>query len=184
MRRGIILAVGILIILGESVAFGAVNKLQAKKDSFFISYHVYHVFHSVDGISKNILCYIEFDSSTHMIIGVYVETGVNTFNSGNETRDKTVMKAVESDKYPDVAFQSDSIAYNSDTTMSVKGKLTFHGVPKEIVIPITVISKERDTICDGSIDLDFDTFNVEKPALLFIPASNTFIVKFHMVFDG
>ncbi|MGO9482456.1 MAG: YceI family protein [Candidatus Kryptoniota bacterium] len=184
MKRGLILAVGIFAIVGESAAYGSVNRLMAKKDSSFISYHVYHFFHSVDGISRNVSCSVNVDTSTQRIIEVSAETAVNTFNSGNETRDRNAMNAIESDKYPSVAFRSDSIVYNSDTTVSVTGKLAFHGVAKEIIIPITVISKLGETTCDGSIRLDFEIFNVERPALIFIPVGNSFIIKFHMVFES
>lgn len=173
----------VFAVAGESVAYGSGNRLEANRDSSFVAYHIYHLFHSVDGVSKSVSCSVEVDSSVHRIIRVSVETEVKTFNSGNDTRDKTAMKAIEADKYPVVTFRSDSIMYDSDTTASVRGKLNFHGVVTEIIMPVTVVSRTGETVCDGSTQLTFDAFNVDRPALIFIPIGNTFIVKFHMVFD-
>jgi len=181
--RGLILALGVFIIIGEHISCVPVIEIEANKDVSFISYRVYHFFHSVEGINKHVSCKIDIDSTTDKIIGVSAKAEVDSFDSGNEARDKTAMKAIESDKFPAVAFQSDSIAYDSDTTISVLGKLTFHGVTKKITIPITIVPKTYETICDGSVRLDFDKFNVERPDLLFIPVGNTFIIRFHVVFD-
>jgi polyisoprenoid-binding protein YceI len=183
LRYKLLLVIGFFLILAGSVVHGSVIKLNADKDSSFISYHVYHFFHSVDGTSKNISCVTEIDSATHRIIRVSVKTDANSFNSGNEARDKTVAKTIESDKYPEITFESDSVFYDSDTTMSVEGRITFHGVKKEIIAPATISSKDNQIICDGSIQLNFDEFNVKRPSLLFIPIGNEFIIRFHIVFN-
>lgn len=183
MRSKLFLVIGFFMIVAGSVVNGSVIKLEADKENSSISYHVYHVFHSVDGISKNISCSTEIDSATNRIIRVSVKTYANSFNSGNEARDKTVMKTIESDKYPEVTFESDSIFFDSDTSMSIKGRMTFHGVEKEITAPVDISTKENEMICDGSFQLDFDEFNVSRPSLVFIPIGNTFVIRFHIVFN-
>lgn len=184
MRRDILLVVTLSVFLGPSAAFASAHRLAADKDSSFMSYHVYHLFHSVDGISRHVSCDIAVDSSTHRITSVTMESDVNSFDSGNKARDKTAMRAIESDRYPLVVFQSDSISYDSDTTLNVKGLLSFHGVAREVAIPVIIISKTNEIICEGSLGLDFHSFNVERPRLVFIPIGSKFIVRFRLVFDG
>lgn len=184
LKTVLTLAIGIALFFVEPTGHGRSNSIDADKDSSFISYHVYHLFHSVDGVSKQVRCDIDVDSAVHKIIEVSAEAEVNSFDSGNEARDKTALSAIESIKYPVVGFQSDSISYDSDKMIRIKGKLKFHGVTRETTIPVSVISKMGKTICDGSIQLDFNTFNVKRPSLIFIPIGDTFIVRFHMVFDS
>jgi len=182
LKSKLVLTAAVLTIVWESAACGPLKKQEADKDSSFISYHVYHFFHSVEGISRNVLCDAETDSSTHTIAIVSAEAGVNTFKSGNEARDESAMKAVDSDKYPEVTFQSDSIFFDSDTTARVKGKLMFHGVSNPVTIPITIKFRTGEMIVDGIINLNFDSFNVKRPALVFIPIGDDFTVAFHFSF--
>ncbi len=181
-KKWLIPALGILALFGQAYAYESGRKLEAEKDSSFITYHVYHVFHSVDAVSRQVSCEVEIDSSTHRIVSVTASVKVRTFDSGNEARDRTAMKAIESEKYPVVTFQSDSVRYYSETKIVASGRLTFHGVEREIALPVTLVSSGNELVCDGSIRLDFDAYRVDRPSLIFIPIGDTLLLSFHIVF--
>jgi len=174
----------IATFIAVTMVYAQTENIEADKDSSSITYHIYHFFHSVDGVSKEISCFAKIDSNTHKIKSVNVTAMVLMFNSGNSSRDKTAMEAIDAPTYPRVAFQSDSISYTSDSTLNVIGKLSFHGITREISFPLTMEHKSGETICDGGFEANFSDYKVERPSLLLISIGDKFGVKFHVVFKG
>lgn len=69
----------------------------------------------------------------------WVESPVKTLNSDNKKRDKDLNKSMESDKYPTMRFELAGVtpeAARGDTAaVKLAGKLTLHGVTKDVTVP-------------------------------------------------
>ncbi len=181
MRKMFLLIFTIFTTL--AVVYGQTDNVGADKDLSSITYHVYHIFHSVDGISKEASCFAKMDSVTHRIQMIRVFADVITFNSGNSSRDKNAMAAIDAAYYPQVTFQSDTINYFSDSTLGVVGRPTFHGVTHEVSMLVSISYEQGKTICDGGFDANFSDYNVERPSIFFISIGDKFGIKVHMVFE-
>lgn len=77
---------------------------------------------------------------------------------------------VESDKFPKATFKGDIINFDAISTsekkIEVKGKLTIHGITKEVTIHATA-KKTKDTIVmNGDFMVNLADFGIEIPAVV------------------
>ncbi|HUI29059.1 MAG TPA: YceI family protein [Candidatus Acidoferrales bacterium] len=182
MRK--IIPFGFAVLSSLTVVYGQAKNIEADRRLSSITYHVYHIFHSVDGVSSEIFCSGQLDSISHKLKLINVSANVLSFNSGNSSRDKTAMNAVDAEHYSQVVFQSDTINYVSDSTLFVVGKLSFHGITNEISMPVSLNYESGTTDCEGGFEANFSDYNVERPSIFFISIGNKFGIKFHIVFDS
>jgi polyisoprenoid-binding protein YceI len=151
------------------------------KQESSVSYRLVHPLHTIDATSKDVVYQIELDPTKQEIKAVSAQVDVTTFDSGNSNRDSHAMEVIDALTFPDVTFSSTSIAQRGDS-LSIAGKLTFHGVTKDIVA--TAVSKWSPNRLEvrGSFDLSLTAFNIERPSLLMIPVEDTLRFSFIGVF--
>jgi polyisoprenoid-binding protein YceI len=69
----------------------------------------------------------------------WVEAPVKTLDTGNGRRDRDLNKSMESDEYPTMRFELDGVAVEGtagdSAAVRLRGKLTLHGVAREVVLP-------------------------------------------------
>jgi polyisoprenoid-binding protein YceI len=69
----------------------------------------------------------------------WVEAPVSTLRTGNGKRDRDLNKSMESDKYPVLRFELDSVTVEAGPSDSLpatlKGRLNLHGVTREVLLP-------------------------------------------------
>jgi polyisoprenoid-binding protein YceI len=69
----------------------------------------------------------------------WVESPVKTLDTDNGKRDKDLNKSMESDKYPAMRFELTGVTSESaradTTTAQLQGKLTLHGVTRDVALP-------------------------------------------------
>ena len=168
-------------LLALSCAIGQTKSIQCIKNETSVTYLLSHPLHHMESTSKEIDCRIEIDSAKKEIKTTSVQIDVMTFNSGNSNRDSHAMEVIDAITYPDVIFSSTSIVQNGDS-LKVTGKLTFHGITKDIVITaVTKWSPNRLEVI-GSFDLSLTDFNVERPSLLGIKCADTLKFSLTVVF--
>ncbi len=72
----------------------------------------------------------------------WVEAPVKTLKTGNGRRDRDLNKSMESDKYPTMRFEltgvSTPVATADSITASLQGKLTIHGVTRDVTLPAVI----------------------------------------------
>jgi polyisoprenoid-binding protein YceI len=174
----------LLLVACLLAVHGAVIPAQAKvytalKGESTLSYHLIHKMHEVTGVSKNFKCVVDLaaDSSKSR---VYVKGAVSEFNSGNSSRDATMLEVVEATKYPAVEFMSDSVRREGHD-WRVFGRLTFHGVKRPInfvVRPEVSGSKVR---VRGMFKVSLTEYKVERPRLLMIPVDDELQIEIDVV---
>ena len=102
----------------------------------FISYDGKHPAHNWTGISKDIQGIVELNKEdlTKSKVDLYVP--VFSFDSNNSNRDSNMLDVVEEYYYPYVRFLSTGIEKN-ENGFNVIGNLSFHGITKEFIIPVS-----------------------------------------------
>jgi len=151
------------------------------KDESWVSYRLVHPLHTIDATSKDVVYQIELDPTKQEIKSVSAQVDVTTFDSGNSNRDSHAMEVIDALTYPDVTFSSTSVAESGDS-LSIAGKLTFHGVTKDI--HAAAVSKWLPNRLEvrGNFDVSLTAFNIDRPSLLMIPVQDTLRFSFTGVF--
>lgn len=169
------------VLVAVGAASGQTKAVEALKDESTITYRINHTLHHIEATSKDGWFRVELDPAKKEIESVTAQVDVMTFDSGNSNRDSHAMEVVESIKYPDVTFASTSVTQTGDS-ISVTGKLTFHGVTKDIVMTGAAKWTENKLDVQGSFELSITAFKIERPALLMIPVDDALKFSLHAVF--
>ncbi len=151
-----------------------------KKESF-VTYTLHHPLHTIEAMSKDVDCKITVDRSAKEIKTVSAQVDVTTFDSGNSNRDSHAMEVIDALSYPEVDFVSTSVSQNGDS-LKVSGKMTFHGVTKDIVIPAACRWESGKLTVQGKFDLSLTAFKVQRPSLLMMPVDDALKFSFVAVF--
>jgi polyisoprenoid-binding protein YceI len=148
------------------------NHLALIKDESSITYELVHPLHTIDAVSKDAVYVVDVDLAAKAIKHASVEVDVTTFDSGNSNRDSHAMEVIDALTYPAASFTSDSIAQQGDS-ISISGKLAFHGITKGIVLAGTTKWSPNKLIVEGGFGISLTAFNVERPSLLLVPVKDT-----------
>lgn len=169
------------LFLAVAATSGQTKTVEAIKDESLITYRINHTLHHIEATSKDGWFRVELDPARREIKSVMAQVDVMTFDSGNSNRDSHAMEVVESIKYPDVTFASTSVTQNGDS-LSVAGKLTFHGVTKDIVMTGATKWSQNKLEVQGSFELSITAFKIERPSLLMIPVDDALKFSLHASF--
>lgn len=87
-----------------------------------------------------------FDDKNPGASSVKVEIDTASVNSNHGERDKHLRSAdfLEVDKFPTATFESTSVKSTGDGKAEIAGKLTLHGVTKDVVIAATRVGGGKD----------------------------------------
>ena len=173
--------VSLLLLLAVAASSGQTKAVEAIKDESSITYRINHTLHHIEATSKDGWFRVEVDPAKKEIKSVTAQVDVMTFDSGNSNRDSHAMEVVESIKYPDVTFASSSVTQNGDS-LSVAGKLTFHGVTKDIVMTGVTKWSQNKLDVQGGFEVSITAFKIERPALLMIPVDDALKFALHAAF--
>lgn len=114
----------------------------------------------------------------------------SSYSSGNASRDRAVTdKSLESDKYPTIGFESNSIVGvvmggPNEGTAIVSGFLTLHGESHAMTTSVHgTLGPDGVFAGDGEFKFDYTDYGVKVPGLLFhsILAGDEATVRFHIV---
>jgi polyisoprenoid-binding protein YceI len=68
----------------------------------------------------------------------WVESPVNALKTGNDRRDRDLLKSMEADKYPNLRFDLDGVTAmgaGDSVPVTLKGRLTIYGVERTVEPP-------------------------------------------------
>ncbi len=176
-----ICAVGCLFLF-SGIAFAAQPKQveQLKKESS-MTYKIVHPLHEIEATSKEAIYKVDMDVTKKEIESVSADVDVTTFDSGNSNRDSHAMEVIDAITYPEASFVSSSITQSGDS-LKVAGKITFHGVTRDIVIDAVSIWSSGRVEVRGKFVLSLTAFSIERPSLLMIPVEDALRFTFIAVF--
>lgn len=181
--KNILKVSAVLFLVGLVLSFlpAKVKKLQADKTKSYIKYFMYHPAHDWEGISKAVTCNIMYNDSSKAITGVGVSVAIAGFDSQNANRDSHTLEATEALKYPNVKFASTSVV-NNDTTLNVKGQLTFHNITKAVSFVAKKKFVGNEMIVNGGFSIKLTDYGIEPPTLMMAAAEDLVKLEFYTVF--
>ena len=93
----------------------------------------------------------------------WVEAPVANLQTGNGRRDRDLNKSMESDKYPTMRFDLDGVApggAGDSVPVTLKGRLTLHGVEREVELPGSVVFGGGDVRIRSEFPLNLKDYKI------------------------
>jgi polyisoprenoid-binding protein YceI len=159
------------LFISSAITEAQTKQVELLKDESSITYRIVHPLHEIEATSKDATYQLEIDPAKKEIVSVSATVDVTTFDSGNSNRDSHAMEVIDAISYPEVSFVSSSVTETGDS-LKVTGKLTFHGVTKDIVAMAASIWSVDKIEVRGSFVLSLTDFKIERPSLLMIPVED------------
>ena len=91
-----------------------------------------------------------------------------------------MLDVIEDYFYPTVSFTSSEIT-KEDNGYLITGILFFHGVKKEITIPLNFILDDKKIIVDADFSVSLSDYEIKRPSLLTIKMKDDISIKFYLV---
>lgn len=159
-----------------------IKRVEAVKSESYIGYQLSHPMHEIEAQSKETYCLLEIDAAKKEVKKIFVQIPVTSFNSGNSNRDSHAMEVIDAITYPNVKFIATSVNQEKDS-IKVTGKLTFHGVTKDVYLAAVIKWSDKKIWVNGAFEVSLTAFNVERPSLLMIPVKDILKFTFNQVFN-
>ena len=144
-----------------------------------ISYYGSHFTSDWQGHSSGFRGRIIYHAVNQTTNSCSLRVDLATFDSGNSNRDSNMLTYLDVFQYPDVMFVSNEI-FVEGINASIKGKLTFHGITKDINLTAD-ISFNDGFNAEGSFIILLSEYEVGRPVLLFKKIADEMKLKFHIV---
>lgn len=177
-ENGIGLSLGLVFFSALTIP-ATQDTISNNKAQSSITYVLVHPFHTVHGVSNQASSTIDFNRHNQQVMAVQVTVPVKSFDSGNKTRDKDMLKVTNAVRHPEVTFKSTRITPNKEQ-LHVEGQLTFHGVTKEIVFDATQQRKEQTLVVDGQLIINLEEYDIKRPSIFGMKVKDALTVRFHM----
>ncbi|PVY42304.1 YceI family protein [Pontibacter virosus] len=177
----LLLATISVVMAMEPMADALQQTPRISKANSSITYTLKHPLHTVQGSSKEVSSQLLISEHGKQIQQVTVSVPVRSFDSGNRARDRDMLQVTEADRYPKVAFVSSEITERNGE-LSVRGKLSFHGVTREIAFKARQYTQGDELLVDGSFELSLDDYQIERPSILTMKVRDRLQVQFQMVY--
>ena len=139
-----------------------------------LAYSGHHRLHEWTGRSRDVRGTVAFDPAVPGGARVTITVPVESFDSGNASRDSNMMDEVNVDDHPDVRFVSDRVEVLSWAPVAgghrgewrVFGHLTFHGQTRPVALPVTVTLNGAAFEAHAAFPLSLATYGVRRPKLM------------------
>ena len=168
----------IFILLFQSLYAQSLVDFDLSKS--FISYDGKHPAHNWTGVSKDIQGTFEINKQDLTQSKVDLFVPVFSFDSKNANRDSNMLDVVEEYYYPFVRFTSSKIN-KTENGFEVTGNLSFHGIIKELTIPVNLEEDNQTVIVTSDFSIMLSDFKIKRPALLTIKIRNQVDLKVYLV---
>ena len=170
----------LIIILFFQAAFAQGVPVTIDIEQSFISYDGKHPAHNWTGVSKEIKGSFVFDSNNPTSSNVDLFVPVFSFDSKNSNRDSNMLDVIEDYFYPTVSFTSSGII-KQENQYYIKGLLFFHGIKKEITIPVNFTLDDKKIKVDADFSISLTDYKIKRPSLLTIKMKDDIAIKFFLV---
>jgi polyisoprenoid-binding protein YceI len=176
-----VLLVVFLTVLAVVPAPAQVRHLKQRKEESSMTYRIVHPLHKIEATSKDVVYDLEADPGSKEFKKVSGSVDVTTFDSGNSNRDSHAMEVIDAIDFPDANFEGTGFTQKGDSLI-ITGKVTFHGVTRDMTAGAVTHWSEGKLEVDGSFNLSLEAFKIERPSLLMIPVEDKLSFSFAAVF--
>ena len=94
------------------------------------------------------------------VTAAVVKFNLSAIRTGKEGRDEAMNEWLETAKNPEGVFTMTALEAGVDSRFSARGTLVLHGVSREIVFPVSVITDRKVYSIDGEVPLDTREFGL------------------------
>ena len=112
----------------------------------------------------------EFDLSVMVnsksILEVYFKADVKSIKSGKSLMDKNIYKALKSNDFPEIEFESKTLKIEGNKIIG-KGTLTIAGQSKDINVNFETIKNNKNYIVSGTLVMKMTDYGVDPPTSVF-----------------
>jgi polyisoprenoid-binding protein YceI len=91
-----------------------------------------------------------------------------------------MLDVIEDYFYPVVSFTSSSIT-KKENQYYINGILFFHGIKKEMMIPVNLNIDNQKIIVDADFTISLSDYKIKRPSLLTIKMKDDVAIKFFLV---
>ena len=155
---------------------------EAIKGESKLTYHLHHPMHEIEGTSSDFICTVDLNSDTaHSRI--HVKASVESFRTGNSSRDSHALEIMQGFKYPFVEFTSDSVRHE-EKGYRVFGNLNFHGVTRPMNFVVTPEYLNGKVCIKGGFVVLLSDYKLERPSLLFVSTDNDLHIDLNVLTVG
>jgi polyisoprenoid-binding protein YceI len=146
-----------------------------------IEYSGRHLTGGWTGTSRSVDGAVTFDATQPAQTRIRVSAPVESFRSGNSSRDSNMFDAVSGSRHRDVHFESGQVTVERweerdggwEGRWLVEGTLTFNGVPRTVVVPVDVRAPASGPISASTeFPVLLSDHQVRRPRLLLAPISD------------
>jgi len=111
-----------------------------------VSFHIRHMVSQVRGRFNEFSGAVQLDPKNLPASSVEFHIKAASIDTGVADRDKHLRSAdfFDVEKYPEIAFKSESIQPAGKDAYKVTGTLTMHGVSKKVTLPVTYGGQAKD----------------------------------------
>ena len=176
-----LLSVAFLLLVSGSPTVAQTKAVELIKDESSMTYRLVHPLHKIEATSKAVVYNVQIDPVKKEVKTVTAQVDVTSFDSGNSSRDSHAMEVIDALTYPDASFTGTTISQQGDS-LKISGKLTFHGVTKDVVVPAMAKWEQNKLDVTGDFDLSLEAFHIERPSLLLIPVEDKLSFSFKAAF--
>lgn len=146
----------------------------------YVTYAMKHKLHAWEGTSNKINVATKWDDKNELEqISVLIK--VSHFNSGLSNRDSHMLEVLDAITYPNITFSSTSLV-KTKLGLLAKGRLQFHGVTKEIEVPVEIEKTNEFNRFKGNFSVLLDDYKITRPSLLFVKVDNELKIRFQFSF--
>ncbi len=169
----------LILITTTLFLYGDAQLLQIEKDNSSIVVGVNVTAHSFVATLENYDLKIHVDAENAKIINTEFSFDFDDLKTGKKARDKAMLKWEEYKKYPNGSFILNELHEQGEKSVAA-GKLTLHGIEKEITIPIKVQSEGTKWTIVGSAAIDHLDWDLPIVKFLVLKVDSNLTVKFHL----
>ena len=176
-------AAALALSLGAAASAQATYRIDPARSE--IVYSMSHPAHDWTGESHRVAGTLTVAGTA--VTGGRVSAPVQSFTSGNRSRDSHMAEATESYLYPDVTFAARTVTLlpasqqTAAANATVAGTLTFHDVSRPVTVPVRIDVSGGQAHLTGDFEVTMTEFNIERPSLLGIKTKDWIGLRLDLV---
>ncbi|MCA0269981.1 MAG: YceI family protein [Bacteroidetes bacterium] len=139
-----------------------------------LAYAAHHPTHDWRATSRSVTGTVAFDPATPSGASVTMRVPVESFDSGNDSRDDHMIDAVKGDDFPTIVFTSSRVVPTAWTRSAdgwsgvwqVTGGMQFAGRTVEMTLPVRVAVRGTSFSATSQFPISITAFGIRPPSLL------------------
>lgn len=153
-----------------------------------VTYHLDHTLHDVYGISRRLEGTARLSPAGSIEVSVRVR--VDSFDSGNSSRDAKVLEVTEAARFPFVNLDASGTitppsSYPTTLDVLLSGTLMFHGIVKPVSVPARATFTGPGTVrATATFPFSLKSFEVEPPSLLFMVIKDRAVIDAKVILEA